>query len=313
MTNHYLIFGLQLSSDIELPELLPHPRPGVPDISVGCTVLHEGGAEQFATGRVGAIEPLRYEFQIARGARFKVCDGERIEVDMTADADPSDVRVWLLGTALGVVLHQRGLLPLHVSAVAVEGVAMAFTGQSGAGKSTLAATLHRRGLPLLTDDVALVTTDEQGATLHPGFPRIKLWSDALDHFELDRRDLIPDLTRTEKYHLRLEPSDGFHAAALPLRRLYLLERSHDDQIHIEPVRGHAAMSLITENTYRVGIAHRMGAAAPHLIRCGEIARRIEVFRFQRPWQLDGLAASTEALLAHMQAPFVRELADQAPG
>jgi hypothetical protein len=108
------------------------------------------------------------------------------------------------------------------------------------------------------------------------------------------------MTRTDKYHLCLKQADGFHAAALPMRRLYLLERSPGAQILIEPVRGHNAIGLIGENTYRVGIARRMGTAADHLVRCGQIAQRIQVFRFQRPWQHDRLTASTDALLAHMR-------------
>ncbi len=298
--NHYSIFGLSLGADFELPELLPAPPTPAPDIRIlraGIPPLIPDGSAKRGAEQIG---PALYRFEIAQVARYQVEQGATIQVEPAAEADPGDVRLWLLGTALGVLLHQRGLLPLHVSAVAVDGTAFAFCGHSGAGKSTLAAALHRHGLPLLTDDVALVTPGQHQVMLYPGFPRIKLWRDALDHFELDPQGLIPDMTRTDKYHLRLEQADGFHATALPMRRLYLLERSPDAQIHIEPVRGHNAIGLIGENTYRVGIARRMGTAADHLVRCGQVANRIQVFRFQRPWQLDRLQASTDALLAHMQ-------------
>ena len=298
--NHYSIFGLSVGADFELPELLPAPPDSAPDIRVLRAdippVIPEGSANRGAE----LFGPAIYRFEIAQVARYQIEQGATILVEPAVEAAPGDVRVWLLGTALGVLLHQRGLLPLHVSAVAVDGAAFAFCGHSGAGKSTLAAALHRRGLPLLTDDVALVTPDHHQAILYPGFARIKLWRDALDHFELDPQGLIPDMTRTDKYHLNLKQAGGFHAAALPMRRLYLLERSPGAQIFIEPVQGHNAIGLIGEHTYRVGIARRMGAAADHLVRCGQIAQRIQVFRFQRPWQHDSLTASTDALLAHMR-------------
>ncbi len=230
-------------------------------------------------------------------------NGTQILVDPLPDADPGDVRLWLLGTALGALLHQRGLLPLHVSALAIDGGAYAFCGDSGAGKSTLAAALHRRGLPLLTDDVGLAVPESRGIMFYPGFPRIKLWRDALEHFGLDHGPLIRDLTRTDKYHLRLDPDDGFHAAPLPLRRLYLLERgADDDPVRIEPVRGHEAISLIQANTYRPGLVRRLGRAGEHLRQCGRIASGIQVFRLQRPWRLEQLDETVDRLLAHPEQP-----------
>ncbi|EWG98231.1 hypothetical protein [Halomonas sp. BC04] len=88
--------------------------------------------------------------------------------------------MYLLGTALGALLHQRHWFPLHVSALATPSGAWAFTGESGAGKSTLAAWLHHHcGWPLISDDVAVVKPGEMIPRLHPGPPRLKLWQDAL--------------------------------------------------------------------------------------------------------------------------------------
>ncbi len=51
---------------------------------------------------------------------------------------------------------QRGLLPLHASAVSRAGAVHAFSGASGGGKSTLAAALGRHGLPFFVDDLLLL-------------------------------------------------------------------------------------------------------------------------------------------------------------
>ena len=66
---------------------------------------------------------------------------------------PADVRLFLLGSVWGALALQRGLLPLHASAVGRGRTVHAFTGPPGAGKSTLAAALAARGYPLFTDDM----------------------------------------------------------------------------------------------------------------------------------------------------------------
>ena len=52
---------------------------------------------------------------------------------------------------------QRKVLPLHGSAIAINGKAYAIIGDSGAGKSTLALAFLNRGYRLLTDDVIAVS------------------------------------------------------------------------------------------------------------------------------------------------------------
>ncbi|BBI65053.1 hypothetical protein HSBAA_63590 [Vreelandella sulfidaeris] len=56
-------------------------------------------------------------------ARYRVEEGQRILLDRRMSqgvdtvANPGDVRLFLLGSALGALLHQRHWLPLHVSAL----------------------------------------------------------------------------------------------------------------------------------------------------------------------------------------------------
>ena len=110
-------------------------------------------------------------------AIYCIEDGYKITVAPLAGADEEKVRVYLLGTCMGALLMLRNTLPLHGSAVVIDGRAYAFLGDSGVGKSTLAAALVHQGYPLVSDDVIATTARESDAAplVMPAYPQQKLW------------------------------------------------------------------------------------------------------------------------------------------
>ena len=69
------------------------------------------------------------------------------------------------------------------------GSAVAFLGDSGFGKSTLAAALLRKGYPLLTDDVMVLSFKGQDVLAHPSLARIKLTPESADEVFPGRRSI----------------------------------------------------------------------------------------------------------------------------
>ena len=106
------------------------------------------------------------------------------------------MRLYLLGSAMGMLLHQRGLFrstPMPSRSTARR---FAFMGHSGAGKSTLAAWFHDEGYRILADDVSVIGFGEGGQpTVRPGLPRLRLWRDALDATGRDPGDIPAFLCR----------------------------------------------------------------------------------------------------------------------
>ena len=135
-------------------------------------------------------------------ARYLVRGGREIVVDPSPGGSERNLRLFLLGSALGILCHQRGLLPLHANAIVVEGGAVAFAGHSGAGKSTLAAHFQRSGYEVLCDDVCMISFDEAGRPFAwPGLPRLKLWGDAAAAFGHDSSSLDQAIEGLDKYHV----------------------------------------------------------------------------------------------------------------
>lgn len=98
------------------------------------------------------------------GIRCLVEGGRSIVYAALPGADPLDTRLFLMGTPWLALAAQRGLLPLHASAVRVGADVHAFGGADGAGKSTLVAALANCGHAFFADDSLLLdiapTTDE---------------------------------------------------------------------------------------------------------------------------------------------------------
>lgn len=302
LRHHYRAYGLRISSQIELPELLAIPEGEDSDIHI----LTPGVSEKLEGGKPDGpwvqVAEERCQLLVKGVARYRVEEGRRILVDRRVPhedgvfPEAGDVRLYLLGSALGVLLHQRRCLPLHVSALQTPAGLWAFTGHSGAGKSTLGAWLHyTHGWPIASDDVAVVRPEDELPYLYPGPPRLKLWKDALAALDIDRDGLIRDLARADKYHLMLQK--GFQTDPQPLRALVILERAEEGEVaSLEPVTGVAAFKAVMSSLYRPELGRGFNSPARLLRDSAKLADQIDVYRFRRPWSLGEMEENTKPLL-----------------
>jgi|GEM_PF-108443 len=204
----YEAFGLRLSSEIPLTELpVAAPNPGSPqaDVIIATADPSELWGELRQAGSNFVRLGNRFLFLIPETAIYCIEDGARITVAPLAGADADKVRVYLLGTCMGALLMLRHTLPLHGSAVVIDGRAYAFLGDSGVGKSTLAAALVHRGYPFISDDVIAAQSDHRAddVTAAPSGPsasdneiETKSGQRVLDDTrtaQSDRRERLPPL------------------------------------------------------------------------------------------------------------------------
>jgi hypothetical protein len=232
--------------------------------------------------------------------RYLVRDGREIIVQPEQKATPSEVRIFLMGSVFGALLHQKGVLPLHASCVRVGDGCVAFAGVSGAGKSTLAAFLEQRGYTILGDDICPVRVyPGPGAVAFPGFPRLKLWAEALNALGLEPSKFRKPRSEIEKFELTAR--DQIAEPFVPLRRLYVLCETRDqerDPRGIEPVEGPARLRALLANTYRFRYLRGFGQKPEHLRTCAAALKSISVLRLWRPWDLSRVSETLDALETH---------------
>jgi hypothetical protein len=200
-------------------------------------------------------------------------------------------------SVLGALLHQRGQLPLHASAVLVDGGCIGFLGDSKQGKSTLAAALRRRGRPTLCDDVCAVTFAGGTPVAWPGIRRVKLRADAAEAVGQS----------TEKAP-RVHPGDeryGFPEESplpdrpYPLRRLYVLRKPGGESEGISRLRGIEAVRRLMDFTYRPQFVEALAGGTTYFAAWTAVARSVGLFAWVRPWGLDRLASALDALEEHL--------------
>lgn len=297
----YCCYGLQLRSDIALPELIVTKGK---DPTEPVVFVRRGTVPDLLPGAIDAGYGLQLDggdalLTVPRTARYLIRNGQEIMVDPLTDASGRAVRLFLLGSALGILCHQRGLLPLHANAIRVGAGAVAFSGPSGAGKSTLAAHFQRRGYPVLCDDVCVTSFDGAGTAIAwPGPPRLKLRAEAASAFGYQQATLEPGIEGEDKYHLPIAPTAIADPA--PLRRLYLLARAGEGEPAGIVLRtGGAALEAVMANTYRGMHLAPMGLAERHFRQCLALLAQVEVYTFTRDWGYDRFEHEAAAVEAHL--------------
>jgi hypothetical protein len=221
-------------------------------------------------------------FQYCEGFTFLIDrDGRQVWAQWSAPVTYEDVAAFFLSHILSYVLHLRGTICLHASAVAVEGQAVLFSGDSGAGKSSTAAAFAERGCRVLADDIAVVKQEPDGQLMVlPGFPRVCLWPDSAEFiYGAGSAGRYPRVEpREEKRLVRLDSfPEKYHAQAVPLCAIYLLapRTAEESAPRIEPIEdAHRLTRLLTNGYVSRVLGREQRAREFHLL--GEIARNARV-------------------------------------
>jgi hypothetical protein len=297
----YLLGGITFFSEIVLPELplmqhqgaTPHPVT----IRLGEVSNHLPGAVELDPDCFATTS--QYLLRINGVGRYLVTNGQEIVVSPEAGASPLDVRAWLLGTIFVVLCQQRGLLPLHASAVSSEPVngrhgAIAFLARSGQGKSSLAAHLAQRGLRVLADDVCLIDpAPADDLMVIPSAPWLKLWRNSLQHLGRQAEGLERVFSEDDKYRLPLETAGKRE----PIRKLVFLEGNEESSssIRMEEVPPVKALPSLMNLTHQAYVLEATGQRQENFLRCGRVLSQARAYRLIRPWGLDHLESTVDAV------------------
>ncbi|NTS66783.1 hypothetical protein HRV97_16710 [Sphingomonas sp. HHU CXW] len=289
---HYRAFGLGWQSELPLPELRdadasgnardvvveigPAPAPDIATVVTGVRAAHD-----------------TFWMEVPGVARYLVTGGTRIVVEPIGDAAEGDVRAFLLGSAVGALLHQRGVLPLHASAVEIGGRAVAFVAPSGGGKSTIAMHLHHLGQRVIADDLCAVELADGRARLWPGLRNLKLWRASLGAIDRAPDGFEPVLQTMDKYRVPIDALADDRAFDLAA----VIRLDWGDASALTPLNGAEGVGVLVANTFRGQLVGPMARGPEHWRQCVELFAGSDVLGLTRPRALDRLEEASALVTA----------------
>jgi len=309
----YKAFGLEIASEIELPGMIGNGLwGGDPDVRIILGEVDQSlvtGAEvEGPNYRVSGDDVYLWWDDIGK---VRISNGELVTVEPVSDlesADELNLIPFILGPVMALMLHQRGFLVLHGSAVNISSVshdslvsksssalnitggestsndlpsAVAFLGHRGNGKSTTAIHLYVEGYPLVADDILAIKFNPDGKpVVYPGYPHVRL-SDEAYHQVRDRTDILTPI-RTLAGKLFCDASYQFSPEPVNLERIYVIEKIPKDE------GGSTGISVLKSqenliDLIRHSVANRIfqhTTQQENLLNCARLVNNVQVKRLE---------------------------------
>ena len=211
-------------------------------------------------------------------AKFRIIDGKEIFwIRDNPSIDDKDIKIFLLGTVMSCILMQRNLFLLHGNVLEKNNRAIICLGNSGAGKSTSAYFLMKNGWKILSDDIAAIN---QKGQIFPGIPRIKLWEDAIDEFNIDKSNLQTIRRGHKKYLLDYSLINTSNKIC-QLKNIYIINRtlktySHGESL-LENITSQKSKTLLIRNhIYRKRLIRALNKEKDYFIFIAYIQKQIQL-------------------------------------
>ena len=287
-----------VSCDLDLGESI---RPYLSDKGADIHIFKGDVPQSLSQDRIKLPYQIKDDnvlLEIPNGMRILVKSGKEIIYTYPETVSQKDVSLFILGSAWGALCYQRGLIPLHASAV-TKGVNIhAFSGHSGAGKSTLSAALSHKGWDFFSDDIIIYDpqNDSDQAMCYRGQKDLKLWQDAIDKTQLEKTHKVRDIKGHNKFYAK--PASSSNLTHAPLENLFILSalkgKSETDNI-IKPLSGALAINAIVKSIYRPRYAEAIMGRKAIFEALARLSEGINIWEFKRLFLTDNFEQSVSMM------------------
>lgn len=301
---YYKAFGLQINSDMELLQI-PKSKSVNDEIKIRRGVVPPKLEDDYIDYYWIQIKEDEVLFRVDDVASYYIKSGKKITVEVAENILEENIpliQMYLMGTAMGVLLIQRGIVPLHGSCVRrKDGMTILFTGESGAGKSTTAAYFSNENWDIMSDDVTPVQIENNSGMAYPSFPQQKLWDDAVERQELEEKKARLLWKDQERKKFSMHSEATFYDKKEKLDFVIQLIPKEQSGITYREVLGVEKAVLLREHTYRKFLYADNKSKQEHFQQCAKIAEKLKVFQIFRP-----IGKETERQIFELTEHIIKE-------
>ncbi|MDA3779310.1 MAG: hypothetical protein PF487_03615 [Bacteroidales bacterium] len=276
----YKVFGFTIASEFSIASLMPSDDN--PDVFLRYGIIDDDLKNPIYTGVRFQIAKNDFLLKVDNVAKFLISKGKTIIVDKVKTAGDEEINLFLLGSAMGALIHQRGMLPIHGSTIKIKDKSVIFSGTSGVGKSSISAYFVKKGYKIVADDISVVSVNDNRNIVSPGYPRIKLWEDVSKKLNIETNDSLRIRPQINKYGLNV--SESFYNSDIEVNKMIIISTKNTPGFEIEKLKGIEKFNALKNNTYRFNFAKELQKKQSLFSFYSKFLPNIEIYRLYRPRQ-----------------------------
>jgi len=287
----YRLFGLNILSELTLTDELAEFDKSDVDIFWGKVNID-------LDANYHSINDKSIRFVAKQIGKYEISCGNKITIEPLKNANIDDIKIFLFGTAFGLLMHQRREYPLHGSSLVINNYSFIFLGHSGAGKSSLALGFSGRGYRILSDDISRIEKKGTTYVVHHSYPSQKLCRDTLNHIESEvsiSKRLFGELDKFQIVNPLI-----FEKEPKELKVIIEIYPSTNKDISLRKLNNKDALNALITHSYRQEFMSSYMDVSDHLINCVELMKKIKVYRLYRPQNLYTVKAQIDIILNAFQ-------------
>lgn len=227
-----------------------------------------------------AVSENDFFLEVKNVASYRVQNGNTVYVNPCEYTDTASIKLFLNGSILGAILHQRGILPFHGNSFEFNGNGIIICGNAGVGKSSIAASFCQNGAHFINDDITPIRITESSISILPIKTRFKLWDDSIQQLNIQNQEKEKIRPSIDKYYIQ---SFNQQYKEQILNYIFILGIHNKDNFTTTEITGMEKFNIMRKQIYRKLYLNGM----PETEKCYyhqllQIASKTKIIRILRP-------------------------------
>lgn len=284
----YEIYGLVIKSDIRLYDsILINNHSENYDVEILIGTIDSSHKDIYTTVGIFNFADNYVSFHVDDVGSYEITNGNKIVVDPDDNCTLEDLKKFIIGSSLGLLLFQRNIIALHGGSLVIDNQSIIISGSIGAGKTTTIASLINKGYGFLTDDVSSITKNHDNEyVVNHCIPHQKLCKSTADMLGYDTNNLYKiDKTKNKYFTPEL---DNFVKTPQKLKALFYLTISDYDNVTYKEVLGVEKFNILLSNIFRKEFIPNNLFKTEYIKECLNLSKNISIFKISRPRGKDSI-------------------------